>query len=50
MDTLNIQITFDEIGRQMIAEGNAPDDIRLFFEDEGDRVAQEIEDEMENHE
>ncbi len=45
MDTLNLQIQFDEIGKLMRMEGRTPDEIRLFFAEEGERVAQEIEDE-----
>ncbi|SEQ24108.1 hypothetical protein SAMN03080615_00858 [Amphritea atlantica] len=46
MDLLSTQIVLDEIGQILKDEGKSPDDIRLFFEEEGERVATEIEDEM----
>ena len=47
MDILDIEILFDEIGAILTAKGKSPNDIRDFFTEEGDRVAQEIEDQEE---
>lgn len=40
-----MQILFDEIGMRLRKQGKSYDDIRDFFAEEGDRVAQELEDE-----
>ncbi len=44
MDELDIQILFDDIGQRLRKAGKTTEFIRDFFAEEGDRVAQEIED------
>ncbi len=46
MNILDIRIILYEIGQRLLKAGNSPDDIRTFLQDEAERVAQEIEDQM----
>ena len=44
MNRLDIEVLFDDIGAGLRKQGKSIDYIRELFSDEGERVAQEIED------